>query len=290
MAERARLPLDKILVPDNRLRKVDERKAYLVGQSIAAGAQAQPVLVRPTPAAARPYTLVAGATRYQGCLLHGLAEIDVVVKKLDARAARRMEVEDNLIRDDLDRLERALHVAEYRRLWEEEHGEIRRGNPELANSANFAELGAENAQTHFFAQALDELGLSRRAVEYAVFIATKLAPALVERLTHTPAADNQSLLISLARMDADRQNAIAAAMANGRTLDEAIVDSDPNARSKAKITSSEKALGRIADSWSRLGAAQKWRALDQLGIADLLTPAQKAILASRFGGEHTDAA
>lgn len=214
-----RLQLGQILVPADRLRKVDDNKALIIGRSMASNGQIQPIVVRPTPAAARPYTLVDGETRYRGSELNGLREIDVVITKLNGAQARLVEIEANLVRDELDKLERALAIAEYRRLWEQAHGEIRRGNPAFANSRNLRELDGAPQTAAFYTTALEKFDLSEDTIERAVTIATGLKGDLVEQLSNTRYANNQSLLLKLAELGAEKQSAIAEWMASGQDAD-----------------------------------------------------------------------
>jgi ParB family chromosome partitioning protein len=266
MAEFKTLPLDKILVPANRLRKVNENKAFLIGQSVKAGELIHPVTVYATPNGERPYTLAAGATRYRGHELHGLKEIEVLVRKLDKAGARRVEVEENLFRDELTKLERALHVIEYRRLWEEEHGAIdpKGGRPREGNSAKLAEFSGDNAQNHFFAQALDDLGLSRRAIERAQFIGGKLQPELREVLRDTGDANNQQLLEKLAGMEPQRQKKVAKVYAEQPDIKRAIDLTDQNAKAKAVKTVQNDLLDRLVSTWDRADDRTKAEFIDHI--------------------------
>lgn len=255
------LPLDKIVVPENRLRQVDENKAFLVGQSIATGGLIHPVTVYPTPRAARPYTLAAGATRYRGHEIHGLKEIAVLIRKMDKNGARRVEIEENLFRDELSKLDRAMHVVEYRRLWEEERGAIRPGGDKRSedyHSANLAEWSGENAQAHFFEQALDDLGLSRRAIERAQFIGGRLQPELRELIAKTPLANNQSELEKLAKLEPQRQREVAAAYRDTRDMKKALDITAPNAKAQAAKSAQDEILERLVATWDR--ADEKTRA------------------------------
>ncbi|MBN9232737.1 MULTISPECIES: ParB/RepB/Spo0J family partition protein [Phyllobacteriaceae] len=263
MVEFKRLPLSDIFVPADRLRKVDDNKAFLIGQSVVSGELIHPVNVYRTPNGERPYTLAAGATRYRGHELHGLTEVDALVRKLDKAGARRIEIEENLFRDELSKLDRALHVIEYRRLWEEEHGKLARGNPQFSNSANLAEL-AETAQGHFFAQALDDLGLSRRAIERAQFIGSKLRPELLDVLRDKPEADNQRVLEQLAGLEPDRQRKVALAYADQPDIGRALHLTDPNAKAKADLSPGQKRKGTVTANFSQLSPTDRRKAFQEL--------------------------
>lgn len=268
------IPLDKIHVPTDRLRKVDEDKALLIGQAIASGTQIGPITVYRTPRGECPYTLAAGATRYRGHQLNGLPEIECVIRKLDKTSARRLEIEENLFRDDLDKLERAEHVAEYRRLWEEEHGEVAAnvgGRPKT--SVNLTEV-SDNAQGHFFSRALDELGLSRSAIERSQFIASNLQPELRDEMRGKPEADNQSLLLKLARLEPQRQKMVARAFVENGDMSQALQLSDPDARAKEKRGQQAEIFDRLMAAWGKADAKTKARFLDEVG-AKVASPRER---------------
>ena len=109
MAEIKMLPLDKIMVPE-RLRDVQEDHAFMIGQSIARIGLLNPITVRATPRGQRPYTLVAGAHRLHGSGLAGLKEIATIVVKADQAEAQMVEIEENVFRNDLSKLDRAVCV------------------------------------------------------------------------------------------------------------------------------------------------------------------------------------
>lgn len=264
MAEFKSIRLDQIHVPEDRLRKVDENKAFLIGQSVSAGELIHPVTVYRTPNGKRPFTLAAGATRLRGHELHGIQEIDVLVRKLDRAGARRIEIEENLFRDELNKLERALHVVEYRRLWEDEHGNI---DPKGGRPAKLAEFSDNSAQGHFFAQALDELGLSRRAIERAQFIGSRLTPELREAIREKPEADNQHMLERLAGMEPKRQRLVAQAFAETADIKRALDLTDPHARAKATRSAQQEILERLMSTWTRADAATRAKFLEHAGMA-----------------------
>ncbi len=239
MAEIKTIPHDKILVPE-RLRAVEEDHAFMIAQSIARIGLLNPVTVRQTPRAERPYTLVAGAHRLRGNELAGRVEIEAAIVKADMADAQMVEIEENVFRNELSALDRAVFVQRYRELWEDKHGWNKGGRPNEKTSANIAEVSEDSAQGQFFARVSTRMGLSRRAVEYAQYVAKRLSPELRRRLRGTEAADNQSILIKLAKLQPERQAAIALALGMGHALDTAIEATDPHAAVKAKKTSAQK--------------------------------------------------
>ncbi|UNE55398.1 ParB/RepB/Spo0J family partition protein [Bartonella machadoae] len=127
MAQFQRLSLDVIVVPE-RIRPVDDEHAKALAQSIAREGLMNPITVRHTPNAKEGnYTLIAGAHRLRAATLLGFGEIDAVVVQADKENAALLEVAENLFRNELSVIDRALFVQTYRELWEKKYGEIKRG-------------------------------------------------------------------------------------------------------------------------------------------------------------------
>ncbi|WP_375662983.1 ParB/RepB/Spo0J family partition protein [Bartonella sp. CL266QHHD] len=127
MAQFQKLALDVIVVPE-RIRPVDDEHAKALAQSMAREGLMNPITVRHTPNAKEGnYTLIAGAHRLRAAELLGYSEIDAVVVQADKDNAALLEVAENLFRNELSVIDRALFVQTYRELWEKKYGEIKVG-------------------------------------------------------------------------------------------------------------------------------------------------------------------
>ncbi|WP_375627414.1 ParB/RepB/Spo0J family partition protein [Bartonella sp. PS17NMGDW] len=127
MAQFQKLALDVIVVPE-RIRPVDDEHAKALAQSMAREGLMNPITVRHTPNAKEGnYTLIAGAHRLRAAELLGYSDIDAVVVQADKDNAALLEVAENLFRNELSVIDRALFVQTYRELWEKKYGEIKRG-------------------------------------------------------------------------------------------------------------------------------------------------------------------
>ncbi|WP_375661727.1 ParB/RepB/Spo0J family partition protein, partial [Bartonella sp. CR127HXZ] len=127
MAQFQKLALDVIVVPE-RIRPVDDEHAKALAQSMAREGLMNPITVRYTPNAKEGnYTLIAGAHRLRAAELLGYSEIDAVVVQADKDNAALLEVAENLFRNELSVIDRALFVQTYRELWEKKYGEIKVG-------------------------------------------------------------------------------------------------------------------------------------------------------------------
>ncbi|AGF75729.1 hypothetical protein BVwin_06070 [Bartonella vinsonii subsp. berkhoffii str. Winnie] len=127
MARFQEIALDLIVVPE-RIRPVDDEHAKALAQSMAREGLMNPITVRHTPNAKEGhYTLIAGAHRLRAAELLGYGAIEAVVVQADKENAVLLEVAENLFRNELSVIDRALFVQTYRELWEKKYGEIKRG-------------------------------------------------------------------------------------------------------------------------------------------------------------------
>ncbi|WP_019219125.1 ParB/RepB/Spo0J family partition protein [Bartonella florencae] len=127
MARFQEISLDLIVVPE-RIRPVDDEHAKALAQSMAREGLMNPITVRHTPNAKEGhYTLIAGAHRLRAAELLGYSAIEAVVVQADKENAALLEVAENLFRNELSVIDRALFVQTYRELWEKKYGEIQRG-------------------------------------------------------------------------------------------------------------------------------------------------------------------
>lgn len=100
------LPVDRIEPSRFQPRKaIDLERLQELANSIKAHGVVQPVVVRSD--GNDRYELVAGERRWRAARLAGLAEIPVIVRTLDDRAALALALIENIQREDLNPLEQA---------------------------------------------------------------------------------------------------------------------------------------------------------------------------------------
>jgi ParB family chromosome partitioning protein len=249
MAEFRTVALADIIVPE-RLRMVEEDHALAISASIVEHGLINPITLRKTPPATKPfkpYTLVAGAHRLRAVELLDDTEIDAMIVEGDRADGQLVEITENLFRNELSALDRAMFVMSYREIWEAKYGKVRPGN-----RANIAQLMEDEAASGFSKHVADRLGLSRRSVVYAQQIAKTLSPDLRRVLRGTPVADNQSQLLKLAAMEPERQRKIAVAFAEEPDIGRALDLTDLYAKSKADLPASIKRRGTILSNFDAL--------------------------------------
>lgn len=271
MAISKSIPLENILVPD-RLRAVDEDHALAISKSIAEHGLMNPVTIRQTPNGARSYTLVAGAHRLRGIELLQRDKVDAIVVKADANEAVLLEIAENLFRNDLSVMDRAVFVQTYRDIWQKTRGEIKRGNPQLSNSAKFAQLGnspvdliAQGTANGFSEVCADRLGMSRRAIYLLNTIAQNLPRELRQEIAGTRIANHQGQLLKLAKLEPSKRAKAHIAIRETKGDFKAAIDLlEPPAK---KPDPELQILSRLIDAWERAKPATRKKFLAHAGLA-----------------------
>lgn len=240
-----------IHVPE-RLREVDEDHALAIQTSIVQHGLLNPITVRRTPnAKGGKFTLVAGAHRLRAIALNDEAEIEAIIVEADKLTAVLMEIEENLFRNDLSALDRAVFVQTYREVWEQKHGKIKRGGDQSANIALCPiEILEENAERGFAVYCAERLGVSKRTIFMAQEISSKVPRDLRRRLQGTSTADNQAALLKLAKLPPEK-------LANAaRVFDAVEGDFDRMMQAlgepKPKQSAADKLRSRLIDTWGRI--------------------------------------
>lgn len=212
MAEFLRTSIADIHIGE-RLRPIDADYVEAIAASMAEHGQISPIMIRRTPAknkGATPYTLVAGGYRTTAAKLLGWTEIDAIVVSADQLEAQLLEISENLYRNELNPLDRSIFVMKYRELWEEKHGEIKRGGDQRANPHDAGLIFAPGRELSKAVQ--ERLGISNDKYERAVRIGKNLDPILRNAVRGTSAETDQSQLLKLAKLPRDEQVKIAAAL------------------------------------------------------------------------------
>lgn len=275
MAELRTIRIDQIVVPE-RLRAVEEEHALAIAQSIVEHGLIHPITVRSTPAAKKGnYTLVAGAHRLRGFEINDEVEIDAIVMEADKDEAQLVEITENLFRNDLSVIDRAVFVASYREVWERKYGKVEPGRP--GNRANLSQLFGDEAEAGSFSEHVaDRMGLSKRAVERLNRIARNLHPEVRTAIRGTSVADNQSLLLKIAKMGPTVQRQAATAFRSIGDMAKALAAVD-NAQPKPEITDADRQTvvrAELNRAWDKADAVTR-----QLFMLDKLIEAGHADLA-----------
>lgn len=252
------LPLALIDATD-RLREIDEAYAQVMAGSMAERGQRQPVeVVRRGEA----FRLVFGGHRYRAAQINGWASLKAVITDATDAEVRLAEIDENLIRRELTKLDRARFLLERKRLYEALNPGSKHGGDRRSDQA------AKMATWSFADDIGEKTGLSDRTVQRACEIASRLSPEAIKRITGTSLADHQASLEALAKQPAERQaqalDQMLAAENPAGTVGEALDRID----GRAKPPAPSKAVKAI-DLWGRMGARDRREFLAFLADAEL---------------------
>lgn len=261
----ADIPVGQIDDAD-RLRPVDQDYAAMIAVSFEARGQDTAIEVRP---AGNGYKLTAGGHRLAAARMLGWETIRAVVVSRSDAEARLAEIDENLMRRDLDALDRAMFLAERKRVWEELH-------PETAHGGDRKSLGGRKkikSQTfrldRFTAEAAKKCGLSERSIQIACQIAAELGPELIMRLRGTALAGNQAALLLLTRLGPTARGAAIDKVREGLSLQEAMREIG----ARPQIDSDEAQYRKLQAAWDGANAKVRRRFL---GYIERRRPAPRA--------------
>ena len=190
-----RVERDHILASD-RMRDVDESKVAELKASIEAIGLLNPIIVSPRMANGW-FNLVAGLHRLHAIATLGWTEVPAIVLDLNEAQAQLAQIDENLVRSELDDLERAQHHAKRKELLEA-LGKVRghggnRSTGQLGHLPSYARAASEVT------------GQSERAVRRDVHRAENIAPDVQDAIAGTPAANHGAFLDRLAKLDHEEQ-------------------------------------------------------------------------------------
>jgi ParB family chromosome partitioning protein len=263
--------INLIDVPDDRLRGADADWAEVIGASMDNSGQLQPIRV------ARKgdgrFELDFGLHRLAGARLKNWRTIAAGVISADAlnrHQRRRTEIFENLIRNELGALQRALNLCEWKIVHEALYPEAKKGG----NRGN-QHVGGKKRQTEiisFSQEAAEKTGLSERAIEISVSIARGIGHDIRARLVGTWLANHQAGLRLLSEQSAEMQGRIVDLLFADPPQAASVPDALLLAQGKRLSSPSEKLFKSMAGGLVRLSKQQRSTLFEQFEdeiIADL---------------------
>jgi ParB family chromosome partitioning protein len=256
------------IVIGDRLRSVDAAWAEAIATSMHGTGQHQPIRVVKQK---KGYRLVDGLHRLEAKRQLGEAAIRAEIIEASPLEAKLLEIDANLIRRELNPLDRATFLAERKAVYEELHPETKHGSQGgRGGKCN------ENDTMSFSKETAEKIGLSPRSIERAVRIHFQIDASIRKRLAGTAISEKQNELLALARQGPQRQTRIVDMLLSGeagnvraalRILD-GHADSAPT---QAGADTDEKQLKRLMDAWARSSAKARGRFLETLADQGYVT-------------------
>lgn len=269
MAEFIRAAISSIHVGE-RLRPIDMDYAEAIAASMSEHGQISPIMIRKTPAKkGTPFTLVAGGYRTTAATLLGWTEIDAIVVKADAVEAQLLEISENLYRNELNPLDRAIFVMKYRELWEEKHGKInpKGGRPSEKHRNDYGVIFAGGRELS--ERVKERFGFGQSTYEKVTSIGKNLDPVLRQAVRGTTAENDQSQLLTLAKLPREDQIAVAAALKHTPDVKKVLAFTKPPALVTTPPAPSQSTiLTKLIAAWDEASEETRDSFLEHIGMFD----------------------
>jgi ParB family chromosome partitioning protein len=250
------VPLDRIVVPADRLRGADPAKVEAIAHSYRIVGQLQPIRVLRTNGGA--LVLDIGLHRVLAARAAGWMRIQagvVAAEDIDRNRRRLQEIFENLLRAELTALERAIALSELKVVHEALHPETRHGG-DRGNQ----HTGGKSRQVAIFAfsqTVAERVGLSERSIELAVSIAKGLCASVRSRLVGTWLADHQAGLQALSQQPEETQHAVLDILFSTPPGAASVVDAIVLAQGKKLPSTADKRFRSVSDGMVRCTAAER---------------------------------
>ncbi|WP_245297318.1 hypothetical protein [Rhizobium oryziradicis] len=159
-----------------------------------------------------------------------------------------------------------MFVLTFRELWEEKNGKIERGRyaDQKANDWPFSTAPGKELSE----RVQERLGFGKSTYKYVTSIGQNLYPPLRAALRGTPFADDQALLLKLAKKGPTDQAQILAAMETEPDVRKILSwmsapKTSPDAQTKQAVL-----LTTLQKAWKDANEATRHRFLQSIGMAD----------------------
>lgn len=237
-----------------RLRPVDPAYVDMLAENIRqCGHLRQPIEVRKVK---KGWQLIAGGHRLAAVTQLGWDTVEAVVFEGSDAAAKLAEIDENLIRHDLNPLDRAVFLAQRQELYLLLHPETQAG---IAGGK--ARQGSANDRMSFADETATKCGLDKRTIQRAVMIARNLPADIRAAIAGTDVARKQSELLALVKVDPALRAAVVTEIQSGRatSVAAAVLAVRGGVRDDA-TPATEAQVAALRKAWDRAGkvAIRAW--------------------------------
>lgn len=144
----------------DRLRQLDHDNVARIASSMRQVGLINPITLRPQKGTG--YWLIAGLHRLEAAKQLGWESIPAIIVDTSDTEARLAEIDENLMRGELSAAERAIHIAERKRLYEAVHPETRNGTNQHSGRVRKV---CEPSSERFTSDTAKKTGTSERKVQ-----------------------------------------------------------------------------------------------------------------------------
>lgn len=210
------ISISQIVVPPDRRR--------LSGTADIAASMAEVGLINPISVTSE-WVLIAGLRRLEAAKSLGWDTIAAVVKPIEGLQAELAEIDENIVRNEPNALERADLLKRRKEVYEAMHPTAKAGTAgAIASNKVQGNATDKLSVASFTAETAKQTGINERTVRRDVKLATDLDDEAKETVKASPIADNKSQLQKLAKQKPETQRKVAKAIAEGKakTVEQAV--------------------------------------------------------------------
>jgi hypothetical protein len=160
----------------------------------------------------RDRRLISGLHRLAAFKALGRRTIPAFVRALGRDEAQLCEIDENLVRNDLNFLQRAEHLRRRKEIYERLHPETHKGGDYGNQHSGGKSRLSDNLS--FSHQAATLTGQSDRTIQRLVRVGKLLTPETKRLLGRTEFADNQRTLMKICKMPGEMQEEVARKLAD----------------------------------------------------------------------------
>lgn len=217
------IPVDAVIVDPDRAKRRKLRDIEDLAASIRElGVMLNPITVN------HNMVLIAGWHRLEAAKHLGWSEIEAKIVEMSDVDAVLAEIDENLMRHDLDHLAEAEELARRKTAYETKH-------PETKHGGTGRNRVAKNATLSFVADTAKKTNQTPRTVYNTVRIATKIDASVRNQLRDTDTADSKTDLLELAKLTTETQRVVADRIVEGQAA--SVRDAVKTLKAEAKAES-----------------------------------------------------
>ncbi len=241
----------------DRLRAADGAWIGQLMDSISQNGLLAPIVLRPIrKVGKRPFELLAGMHRLAACTSLGWQTLPCMVVAADDQQALLTQIDENIVRHELNVLDRAMALVERQAIYEALHPETKKGGDR--KSAEYQDKNqTDNLSVWSFAKdAAEKTGMDERSIRRATKLAKGLRPETRARLAGTDLADNQAALTQISDLQAAEQHGVLDLMLRDEAPIRKVSDALAQVQGRAlgrERTPGEKQLASFIHLWGRAG-------------------------------------
>lgn len=243
------------VVVSERLRMVDEAWVEAIAASIEMKGQDTPIQVRRNGGG--KLHLVAGAHRLEACKRLGV-DVRAEIIQCSELEARLIEIDENLFRRELGALDRAVFLAERKKVYLEMFPETKKGGK------NQHTKDLLSGTMTFSKETSKRIKISVTTIERAVRIAENIPADVRKRLAGTKIAEKQADLLYLASLDPSVQRKAVTLVGDGSAKNLKSAVAKVEGTEEPEPSAEERQFARLIDAWSRSSSDAKAQFLAHL--------------------------